>query len=637
MGRPSLASGKRFWCRGAQAPRTSARAIRPAACASSSSGRERRPVAGSGIPGSRRIAKRAPGSRGRIYQDLFELSARLPELQDSIASLANSRALRRFGPDVSHLEEILESNFAAIQGYLDSVWVEQLVTLRSPTEAALELYLHSVVPVSLNGFHAKLARRFVVLNTDAFASLRLIDASTGDPHAALLRMDGVDFPVGRIVAPMPGGLFGFQTVRMDFVLEATHPALLARVAERLEPRLTHGVSGQAVPRDHVVSSSSIRDPRYGLGSEETLDKFLAALPRRIRRVDGEPDGIVADRRARTIALEAGAYVMSDDLILPNGFGLTLDAGVELRIAPRKSMLVRGPLLVRGSSDRPVRMRGLSAGEPWGVLAAQGKGSGVFAAAREGLRSEIRHLELEGGSEDYLRGAHYKGQLSVYNQDLVLEHSALRRSHADDSLNVTYGRVFVSDSRFTGSRADGIDLDWCDGTVRRSFFSGAGSGGDGLDVSGSRVVVEDSVFSQIADKCLSVGENSRMKVSGSLLRGCKIGVASKDLSLTEIRESLFIDNQRDFAAYRKKEIFGGGRIRGEELILANTKLGAERDHRSEIAISHSVLIDAQAGDLKQSESVALSSDEAAAAVDPEALRTTATFSRERFRSIRAGLP
>jgi hypothetical protein len=577
-----------------------------------------------------------PGYRERIYEDLFELSARLPELQASIASLARSRALRPFGPDVSQLEEILEANFAALRGYLDSVWVEQLVTLTSPTEATLALYLHSVVPVLLNGFHATLARRHVVLNTDAFASMRLVDTFTGDTHAARLRMDGVDFPVGRTVDPVPGGLFGFLTVHMDFKVEGTHPALLARVVEQLEPRLTHAVSGQPVPRDHLVSSFSIRDPRYGLVPEETLDEFLAAIPRRIRRVDGTPDAIVADRRARTIAFAAGTYVVSDDLILPNGFGLTLRAGVELRIAPRKSVLVRGPLFVRGRPERPVRVRGLSASEPWGVLAVQGKGAGVFAAARESLRSEIRHLELEGGSEDYLRGAYYRGQLSVYNQDLVLEHSVLRRSHADDSLNVTYGRVIISDSWFTGNRADGIDLDWCDGTVRRSFFSGAGSGGDGLDVSGSRVVVRDSVFSQIADKCLSVGENSRMDVGGSLLRGCAVAVASKDLSRTEIRESLFLDNERDFAAYEKKAIFGGGRIRGEQLIVANTELGAERDRSSEIAVSHSVLIDAQAGDMELSESIALSSDAAASALDSEALRTTQTFSRERFRSIRAGL-
>jgi hypothetical protein len=47
-----------------------------------------------------------PGYRERIYEDLFELSARLPELQGSIASLARSRALRPFGPDVSELESL---------------------------------------------------------------------------------------------------------------------------------------------------------------------------------------------------------------------------------------------------------------------------------------------------------------------------------------------------------------------------------------------------------------------------------------------------------------------------------------------------------------------------------------------------
>jgi hypothetical protein len=138
------------------------------------------------------------------------------------------------------------------------------------------------------------------------------------------------------------------------------------------------------------------------------------------------------------------------------------------VAPRRSILVRGPVRIEGTAAQPVRIRGSSESVPWGVLAIQGRGAATSGEPRP--RTEIRFLELEGGFEDELRGAYYSGQLSIYHQDLVMSQSTLRRSHADDSLNVKYGRVVIRDSAFVDSFADAIDLDWTDATIERSLFA-----------------------------------------------------------------------------------------------------------------------------------------------------------------------
>ena len=126
----------------------------------------------------------------------------------------------------------------------------------------------------------------------------------------------------------------------------------------------------------------------------------------------------------------------------------------------------------------------------------------------------------------------------------MSETTLRRSHADDSLNVKYGRVAIRDSAFVDSFADAIDLDWTQATIERSLFARTGPNGDGVDVSGSTAAIDDTVFSEVKDKCVSVGEHSQAIIRGSLLRRCTLGVASKDLSETEIRESLFLHNERD---------------------------------------------------------------------------------------------
>jgi hypothetical protein len=198
----------------------------------------------------------------------------------------------------------------------------------------------------------------------------------------------------------------------------------------------------------------------------------------------------------------------------------------------------------------------------------------------------------------------------------LEHATLRRAFADDALNTKYGAVEIRDSVFIDNAFDGVDLDWSDGVVERSFLGMNGPGGDGLDLSGSRVSVEDSVFSDVPDKCLSVGEAATLTLRGSLLRGCEVGVASKDRSLADVRESVFLDNGRNFAAYQKKPFFAGGRIRGEDLVLIGTAKPDLRDGLSEIAVEGArTFADGMGGEL-----------------DVEALRKTSAFSRERFRAL-----
>ena len=71
-----------------------------------------------------------------------------------------------------------------------------------------------------------------------------------------------------------------------------------------------------------------------------------------------------------------------------------------------------------------------------------------------------------------------------------------------------------------------------------------------------------------DKCVSVGEDSRLELRGSLLRRCRTGVASKDLSAIELRQSTIRNSKIGLVAYRKKPEFGPADIVGQELTLDN---------------------------------------------------------------------
>jgi hypothetical protein len=99
------------------------------------------------------------------------------------------------------------------------------------------------------------------------------------------------------------------------------------------------------------------------------------------------------------------------------------------------------------------------------------------------------------------------------------------------------------------------------------FKNIGSlgGGDGIDVSGSEVTVIQSIFDNISDKALSVGESSNMKASGLTIKNISIGAASKDGSQLFITDSKIRGTKKaGLMAYIKKLEYGPAKITADEL-------------------------------------------------------------------------
>jgi hypothetical protein len=253
-----------------------------------------------------------------------------------------------------------------------------------------------------------------------------------------------------------------------------------------------------------------------------------------------------------LSLPAGAYRLERDLVLPQGTDLTLQAGVHLRLGAGASLLVRGALVVQGRQDAPVRIEALDPAHPFGSLAALGDGTGTC---------ELSWLQVSGGSQDYLLGAHFSGSVSLYHQRLVrMRHGDVRGSQSDDGLNVKYARVEIEDSTFRDNLADQVDVDTATGVIRRCQFGGEGSGddnGDGLDVSFSPIAVVDSTFEGLRDKGISVGEKSTVLIDGNLLRKSGLAVAVKGSSRAIFGSNRFEGNRTDLFAYKKLKSFGSG--------------------------------------------------------------------------------
>ncbi len=79
-------------------------------------------------------------------------------------------------------------------------------------------------------------------------------------------------------------------------------------------------------------------------------------------------------------------------------------------------------------------------------------------------------------------------------------------------------------------------------------------GDGLDLSGSRILVVKNIFEGFLDKALSVGENTKVLVSDNVFRGNRSAITAKDQSDVFIHSNRYEDNKLNIETYQKKKIF-----------------------------------------------------------------------------------
>lgn len=258
-----------------------------------------------------------------------------------------------------------------------------------------------------------------------------------------------------------------------------------------------------------------------------------------------------------IIFNENKYEFEEDIILPYGYNLILLDGVEILLSKGKSIIVYGDLQILGD-EKKVLIGNKNPGENFGVVGALGN---------ENSKIFIKGLDLYGGSEDYINGVYLSGALSLYSHKIVeISNSMIHHNSADDGLNVKNAKlVKIYNNEFYSNAADQIDCDFCNGVVSFNIFDADGgnineleiamdTNGDGIDFSGSVILLKENRFENFKDKGVSVGEKTKLLLSKNNFLNNRSAVTVKDESDAYFHSNFFTNNDIDLEMYIKKNIF-----------------------------------------------------------------------------------
>jgi len=275
--------------------------------------------------------------------------------------------------------------------------------------------------------------------------------------------------------------------------------------------------------------------------------------------------------SNSLRVQRGHWAVNEFLVIPGGRRLIIPHGTTLDFEPQAGLVATGPVDIEGTSDEPVVLQGNFAGKDKKTW----QGIAIIKSGEPSIWSNVKIENTAGVQIDQWA---LSGGVNFYESDIEMDHVLFSGNRSEDALNIVRSKFKLKNVTIKNTTSDAFDSDFSNGAVVDGVFENIGSvgGGDGIDLSGSEVSVSRTVFKNISDKALSVGENSQLKASEVDINNVAIGAASKDGS------ELFISNSKmtgikkaGLMAYIKKPEYGPAAITAE---------GLEYDSKEKKAIS-----------------------------------------------------
>jgi len=319
---------------------------------------------------------------------------------------------------------------------------------------------------------------------------------------------------------------------------------------------TKGVLPELEVEYRILGASEVRYERIHLRARRDENFTRNDFIRKPANVH-EFEMLVKDESAKTIVFKPGRWTLERNLIIPRGYRVFADEGLELTLSNSAKVVSYSPLEFVGSDGKPIVIRSSD---------FSGQGIAVIKAGQESL---LEYVHFDNLSNPYQDGWELTGAITFYESPVSIKHSRFSNSRSEDALNIIRSRFKIENTLFDGNSSDAFDADFSEGEIRDASFVDCGN--DGIDISGSVVVVRNFFANRIGDKGISVGEHSQIRVDRAEIKNAEIAIAVKDLSEASIRDIHILESKVGFAVFQKKSEFGPAS-------LAVTGLGMERVER-----------------------------------------------------------
>lgn len=264
--------------------------------------------------------------------------------------------------------------------------------------------------------------------------------------------------------------------------------------------------------------------------------------------------------SKKIIIEEPIVIKNKDLIIKEGVELVFKKNAYIYI-------LDGNLKILGTKNYPVTLKSFE--DSWG---------GIYVANSK--KSIINYTNIF--NTDYFNHGNIMltGGVNFYNSNINISNSNLVSSMAEDSINFVKSDFKFHLTSVSNTYSDGIDSDFSSGEITESEFKKII--GDGIDLSGSNILISDTTLSLIGDKAISIGEKSNVKVQNLNISNSKYGIVNKDESKLQGNNIKILDStDYDIMAFTKKPYYSNSTLKLNDVEYEIKKSIIQTGHQAKI--------------------------------------------------------
>lgn len=264
----------------------------------------------------------------------------------------------------------------------------------------------------------------------------------------------------------------------------------------------------------------------------------------------------------TIRLPRAKHLIDHVITVPVGYGVVLEKGCRLNMAPGSGLIVHGALHMRGTGLNPVFIRPTDDGAAWAGI--QVKGSG-------GTRCAITGLKMSGGGATMTEEGLLKAMLGFQGCDVSITKSVITDVKGETAVAVLRGTLRMDETYMGSGRSALVDASFTACTFSKCSFLGEGTG-RGIIANGAKVSASDCGFTKFTGAAIDLSMRSRAALKRCVFSGNGTAVMATNGAEVSADGCTFSGNQVGIALKRLKE----GQDGGSAVVYQNTFTGNGSD-------------------------------------------------------------
>ena len=243
---------------------------------------------------------------------------------------------------------------------------------------------------------------------------------------------------------------------------------------------------------------------------------------------------------RQVCILKGSLIFNANVVFNSK--TIIEPGTKIILNKHANLVFNSSVKMIGSNVKPINFEGNNSGA-------------IYIKNEDSQNSIIENTNFINLStmDSFLH--RYTGSVNGYGGAFKFKNVFISNGMAEDQLNIVHAKIDINDLKINNAISDAFDCDFCEGTIQNISFKNVD--GDGLDISGSNLDIQQMYAENIKDKAFSVGEKSSAVIKDALFNNVATGIAVKDSSIVKATDISLKNIEYDlFMTYIKKPFYEG---------------------------------------------------------------------------------